>query len=49
VETLRRPGDPPVLVSNPSKLISNLGWKPQHEDLHEIIRSAYDWERRFNS
>jgi len=49
VETVRRAGDPPVLVCNPAKLKSELGWKPQHEDLHEIIRSAYDWERRFNS
>jgi UDP-glucose 4-epimerase len=49
VETVRRAGDPPVLVSNPAKLKSALGWQPQHEDLREIIRSAYDWERRFNS
>lgn len=49
VETLRRAGDAPMLVSNPAKLKSELDWKPQYEDLHEIIRSAYDWERRFNS
>lgn len=49
VETGRRPGDPPTLISDPSKLKAALGWVPQHEDLHEIIRSAYDWERRFNA
>ncbi len=49
VEQPRRPGDPPNLVSDPTHLKTALGWKPQHEDLHEIIRSALDWERRFNS
>jgi UDP-glucose 4-epimerase len=49
VESPRRPGDPPILISDPSKLKAALGWKPEHEDLHEIIRSAYEWERRFNA
>ncbi len=48
VEQPRRPGDPPNLVSDPTHLKTALGWKPQHEDLHEIIRSALEWERRFN-
>jgi len=49
VERGRRPGDPPILVSDPSRLKTVLGWKPEHEDLHAIIRSALEWERRFNS
>ena len=42
----RRAGDPPALVSDPSHLKTALGWKPAHEDLHEIIRSALEWERQ---
>lgn len=48
-ESPRRPGDPPMLISDPGKLKKELGWTPQHEDLEEIIRSAISWERRFNA
>ncbi|MDE2266117.1 MAG: UDP-glucose 4-epimerase GalE [Alphaproteobacteria bacterium] len=44
----RRPGDPPSLISDSSKLKTVLHWQPKHEDLDGIIRSALDWERRFN-
>ena len=45
----RRPGDPPTLISDPSRIKAALGWKPAHDDLDTIIRSAIDWERRFNA
>jgi UDP-glucose 4-epimerase len=45
----RRPGDPPILVSDPSRIQQSLGWKPVHEDLEGIIKSALEWERRFNT
>jgi UDP-glucose 4-epimerase len=45
----RRAGDPPMLISDPSRLKSALNWSPQHADLAGIIRSALDWERRFNA
>jgi UDP-glucose 4-epimerase len=48
-ESARRPGDPPVLISDPSRIKETLGWVPRHDDLSEIIRSAIDWERRFNT
>jgi len=48
-ESARRLGDPPILISDPSRLKTQLGWAPRHEDLKEIIRSAIDWERRLNS
>ena len=45
----RRPGDPPMLVADPTKLKRALNWVPRHEDLDEIVRSALAWEqRRFN-
>jgi UDP-glucose 4-epimerase len=45
----RRPGDPPTLIADPSKIKRALNWKPAHDDLSEIVRSAFDWERRFNN
>jgi UDP-glucose 4-epimerase len=48
-ETARRPGDPPWLIAD-SRLIRNtLGWVPTHDDLDEIVASAYAWERRLNA
>jgi UDP-glucose 4-epimerase len=48
-ESPRRPGDPPTLISDPSRIKAELGWKPAHDDLDGIIRSAIAWERRFNA
>lgn len=45
-EAPRRPGDPPMLVANSRRLQESLGWKPNHEDLDEMVRSALEWERR---
>jgi UDP-glucose 4-epimerase len=47
-ELPRRPGDPPMIVSNPAKLKAELGWRPAHESLDEIVASALAWERRLN-
>ncbi|QNT70132.1 UDP-glucose 4-epimerase GalE [Defluviicoccus vanus] len=41
----RRPGDPPSLVADPSKIRSRLGWRPKHDDLRFIVESALAWER----
>ena len=48
-EMPRRPGDPPTLVSDPNRLKTELNWRPRHDLLDEIVRSALDWERRFNA
>jgi UDP-glucose 4-epimerase len=45
----RRPGDPPALIADSSKLRKDLGWQPQHDDLEYIIKTAWDWEKIFNS
>jgi UDP-arabinose 4-epimerase len=42
----RRPGDPPVLVADPSHAKSELSFAPQQSDLKTIIRTAWDWHRR---
>jgi UDP-glucose 4-epimerase len=49
VESPRRPGDPPVLIADPTRIKQVLGWTPRHDDLDEIVRSAIAWERRFNA
>ncbi len=45
-EVDRRPGDPPALVADSSRLKKELGWKPQYDDLTYIIKTAWEWERR---
>lgn len=40
----RRAGDPPALVANSAKLQAALRWKPEFDDLCDIVRSAYAWE-----
>ena len=48
-ETERRPGDPPALTAGSNQLRSLTGWFPQHDDLEFIIRTAWNWERKFKS
>ena len=42
----RRPGDPPALVSDVSRLRSSLGWTPRYDDLGFAVRTALAWERK---
>jgi UDP-glucose 4-epimerase len=42
----RRAGDSSMLVSNVSKLNNLLKWKPKHNDLNFIIKTAIDWEKK---
>ena len=44
-ELPRRPGDSARLVASPDKIKRELGWKPQHDDLYEIISSAWAWHK----
>ncbi len=44
----RRLGDPPVLVADPSKIRRELGWVPKYDNLEYIIKTAWDWEKKFN-
>lgn len=45
VEAPRRPGDGPVLVASAEKINHELGWRPRHPQLREIIASAWAWHR----
>lgn len=44
-EISRRPGDAPRLVASAEKIRRELGWEPQHPELHQIIASAWEWHR----
>lgn len=41
----RRPGDPASIVAKSDRVRAVLGWKPQHDNLEDIVRQAYAWER----
>ncbi|HLW52697.1 MAG TPA: UDP-glucose 4-epimerase GalE [Candidatus Angelobacter sp.] len=45
----RREGDPPVLCARPDRIMTELGWRPQHSSLEEIVRSAWLWKTREQS
>jgi UDP-glucose 4-epimerase len=44
--TTRREGDPPVLCAKPKRIMAELGWKPEHSSLDEIISSAWKWKQK---
>lgn len=44
-EQPRRPGDSARLVASSDKIKNELGWKPEHDNLHEIIASAWAWHQ----
>jgi UDP-glucose 4-epimerase len=39
----RRAGDPAVLIASSAKIRADLGWQPAHQDLREIVASAWAW------
>ena len=42
----RRPGDPPKLIADNTKISRELGWKPE-KTLEDMIADAWAWRRRF--
>ena len=45
----RRAGDPPKLVSDPTKARSELGWQPQLTKLETIVETAWAWHQKLVS
>ena len=45
VESPRRPGDPARLVASSEKIRRELGWKPQHDNIQDILSSAWEWHK----
>ena len=42
----RRAGDPAALVANADKLKKTLGWKPRFVDLDDIVRTAWQFQKK---
>jgi UDP-glucose 4-epimerase len=42
----RRPGDPPRLIASAQKAREVLGWRPQFEQITDIVSSAWNWHLR---
>ena len=45
IESPRRPGDSARLVASSQKICQELGWKPAHDNLREMIASAWEWHK----
>jgi UDP-glucose 4-epimerase len=45
VELPRRAGDSSRLVASSEKIKRELGWKPEHDNIEEIISSAWNWHK----
>ena len=41
-----RPGDPPVLVADPSEASAMLGWKPEFGEIGRILDHAWNFHRK---
>ena len=44
----RREGDPAFLISNNTKILSKMKWKPKYNNLELICKKAYEWEKKLN-
>lgn len=42
-ERPRRPGDPAILVADPTRAMRELGWEPKFTDLAPIVETAWRW------
>lgn len=42
----RRPGDPAVLVADPSRIKNELGFAPQYSDIKTIMTTAWAWQQK---
>ncbi len=42
----RRPGDPDKLLASSEKIKKELEWQPKYDSLHEIIKTAWEWQKK---
>ncbi|WP_410869657.1 UDP-glucose 4-epimerase GalE [Nocardia sp. A7] len=45
IDAPRRAGDPAVLIASSDHAVAELGWRPEHNDLDEIVTDAWDFLR----
>jgi UDP-glucose 4-epimerase len=46
LESERRPGDPSVLIGSSEKIKRLLEWRPKHDSLETIIKTAWRWRKK---
>ena len=44
----RRLGDSQLIVSNVEKFMKYFSWKPKHNSLNYILKTAISWEKKLN-
>ncbi len=44
-----RPGDPAILVAGSEAIQRDLGWRPRHPDLDDIVASAWKWHQQLHA
>jgi UDP-glucose 4-epimerase len=42
----RRPGDPARLVASSERAKAELGWRPRHPEMDDILASAWEWHQQ---
>ncbi|AMJ61691.1 UDP-glucose 4-epimerase GalE [Bosea sp. PAMC 26642] len=45
----RRAGDPASLIAKADRIRAELGWKPEHDDLEQIVGQALAWEEKLRT
>jgi UDP-glucose 4-epimerase len=45
----RRPGDAVEVVAAAERIRHELGWRPRHDDLEQIVRDALRFERQLRA
>jgi UDP-glucose 4-epimerase len=41
----RRAGDPAVLIASSERAMTELGWRPRHTGIDEIVSDAWEFSR----
>ena len=44
--SLRREGDPAILIADNKKILEKTNWKPKYDDLEFICKTALEWEKK---
>ena len=44
----RRPGDSKLIISNVDKFKTYFKWKPKHNNIKNILKTAIDWEKKLS-
>ena len=45
-EQPRRAGDPSALIAANDKILKDFDWQPRHQDIEQIVSSAFEWKKK---